>query len=97
MDADSVTIEKISRWAYALKALDADHIGKGGSGADVGTLAKKGVPSLGLRTEGQKYFDYHHSDHDTMDSVNDRELELGAVAMAIMAYVLAQEGVNIQE
>ncbi len=92
VEADSMTVEKIARWAYALKPLEADRVTKGQSGPDLGELVKKGVPCLGLHTEGQKYFDYHHSDHDTMDKVNERELELGAVAMAVMALVLAEEG-----
>ena len=50
------------------------------------------MPTIGLRVEGQRYFDYHHSDSDTIDKVNERELELGAVSLAILSYVLAQEG-----
>jgi hypothetical protein len=42
--------------------------------------------------DSQRYFDYHHSDNDTIDKVNDRELELGAAALAIISYVLAEEG-----
>ena len=38
------------------------------------------------------YFDYHHSDSDTFDKVNERELEMGAAALAILCYVIAQEG-----
>jgi carboxypeptidase Q len=41
----------------------------------------------------QRYFEFHHSANDTIDAVNDRELELGAIAMAIMSYLLAEEGV----
>jgi hypothetical protein len=42
--------------------------------------------------ENQRYFDYHHSDKDTIDKVNPRELELGAIAMAIFGYEIAEEG-----
>jgi hypothetical protein len=35
----------------------------------------------------------HHSAKDVLNAVNSRELELGAIAMAIFAYILAQEGV----
>jgi carboxypeptidase Q len=91
VQADSIKTEKILHWTYALRPLEADRLSKGGSGADIGELAKHGIPSLGLRTDSQKYFDYHHSDLDTIDKVNERELELGAVAVAIMAYMLANE------
>jgi hypothetical protein len=93
VQADSQIVERIARWAYLLRPIEADRIQKGGGGADISELGKKGVPTLGLRVDGQRYFDYHHSDSDTIDKVNERELELGAIALAILSYVLAQEGV----
>ena len=93
VQADSSIIERIAGWAYLLRPIEADRIQKGGGGADISELGKKGVPTLGLRVDGQRYFDYHHSDSDTIDKVNERELELGAIALAILSYVLAQEGV----
>lgn len=93
VESDSLAFPKIARWAYLFDAIDADNIKKGGSGTDVEPLYKMGVPAIGLRVDPHRYFDYHHSDHDTIDKVNERELELGAAAMAILAYVLAQEGI----
>ena len=65
----------------------------GGGGADISVLGRTGVLTIGLNVISHRYFDYHHSASDTIDKVDDRELELGAVALAILAYVLAQEGV----
>jgi hypothetical protein len=90
--ADSVRFERMARWAYLFEEIGADRIFKGGGGADVGPLMRQGVPGIGLVPESQPYFDYHHSDNDTIDKVNERELELGAAALAILCYVLAQEG-----
>ncbi|MBI5214744.1 MAG: M20/M25/M40 family metallo-hydrolase [Ignavibacteriae bacterium] len=92
VSTDSVTFEKIARWAYLFEPVDADRIRKGGGGADISALGRKGVVTIGLRPDNHRYFDYHHSDNDTIDKVNERELELGAAAMAVLAYVLAQEG-----
>lgn len=92
VQTDSLRFEKISRWAYLFESIGADKIQKGGGGADIGPLARAGVPVIGLTPERQRYFDYHHSDSDTIDKVNERELELGAEALAILTYVLAQEG-----
>ena len=92
VQADSLVVEKIARWSYLLQPIDADRILKGGGGADISELGKKGVPLLGLHVDGQRYFDYHHSTSDTIDKVNERELELGAITLSIMSYVLAQEG-----
>lgn len=90
--ADSLTVAKIVRWSYLFEPIGADRITRGGGGVDIAPLQQKGVPTIGLRVDGQRYFDYHHSDHDTIDKVNERELELGAIAMAILSYVLAEEG-----
>lgn len=93
VDADSLVIPKIAQWAYALAPLEADKIVKGHGGADISELKKQGVPTIGLRPDWHRYFDYHHSDLDTIDKVNERELEAGAIAMAVMSYVLAEEGI----
>jgi hypothetical protein len=47
----------------------------------------------GLIPDAQRYFDVHHSANDVLAAVNPRELELGAIALAIIAFVLAQEGI----
>ena len=92
VSTDSVRFEKIKKFSGALEEIGADRIQKGGGGADISPLAEVGVPMIGLIPETQRYFDYHHSDKDTIDKVNPRELELGAVAIAIFAYEIAQEG-----
>ena len=93
VEADSITLPKIAQWAYVLAPIEADKIVKGHGGADISELKKLGVPVLGLRPDWHRYFDYHHSDQDTIDKVNERELETGSIAMAIMSYVLAEEGI----
>jgi carboxypeptidase Q len=95
VEADSVTFGEIAHWADLLKPIDADRIRKGGGGADISALGKRGVPLAGLSVDPQRYFDYHHSDNDTIDKVNERELELGAVAIAILSYVVAEEGLDV--
>ena len=92
VSTDSARFEKIKKFSVALEEIGADRIQKGGGGADISPLAEAGVPMIGLMPENQRYFDYHHSDKDTIDKVNPRELELGAVAIAIFAYEIAQEG-----
>jgi hypothetical protein len=64
----------------------------GGGGVDIGPLGNQGTLLIGLVPESQRYFDVHHSGKDTLETVNPRELELGAVALALFAFVLSEEG-----
>lgn len=60
------------------------------SGTDIGPLTGNHLVKAGLRTDSQRYFDYHHAANDTFDSVNKRELELGAATMATLVYLMDQ-------
>ncbi len=60
-----------------------------GGGADIGPLMEEGVPGLGLSVDGSRYFWYHHTDADTIDKLDPREMSLCVAAMAVMAYVVA--------
>jgi carboxypeptidase Q len=61
-------------------------------GADISPLKKLGIPLAGLLPDSQRYFDLHHTDNDTFDKVNYRELELGAVALAQFIYLIDSHG-----
>ena len=41
---------------------------------------------LGLRPNSQKYFDYHHTQIDTFENVNKRELELGSSIKVVLVF-----------
>ena len=70
----------------------ADRFELGGSGADIGLLRDNKVVLSGLRTDSQRYFNFHHAANDTFDAINKRELELGAAAMASLVYLVDQYG-----
>jgi hypothetical protein len=59
---------------------------------DVNATVQQGAAGFGLDVENQRYFDYHHSDNDTIDKVNPRELELGAIVEALWCYLISEEG-----
>jgi hypothetical protein len=44
-----------------------------------------------LMVDGQRYFDFHHTDNDRFENVNKRELELGAASMASLVYFIDQK------
>ena len=91
-DADGVkqpALEKLRQIARLLEAIGAGEIRDGGGGADIGPIMREGVPGLGLRTSGERYFHWHHSPADTLDKVNPEDIQKQVAAMAVMAYVLA--------
>jgi len=92
ISADSIKFGKLAQYASLLDVVGAGKITAGGGGADIGPLKPFGTALIGLSPESQRYFDYHHSNHDTIDKVHPRELELGAIAMAILSWAIAQDG-----
>jgi hypothetical protein len=60
-----------------------------GGGADISMLAESGVPLTGFLPDPQRYFDYHHSRNDVLAAVHPRELQLGAISLASMAWLAA--------
>ncbi len=76
--------------AAPLAGIAADDVTAGGGGADISSMGDAGVPLLGLKTDGTHYFDIHHTMADTLDKVDPHELAMGATAMAVMAWQLAE-------
>ena len=72
-----------------LEGIGTGRITRGGGGADIGPIMREGVPGMGLDVDGTRYFWYHHTDADTIDKLDPREMGLCVAAMAVMAYVVA--------
>ena len=72
-----------------LSRYDLGKIVQGGGGADISPLGPSGVPLMSLRSADHRYFDVHHSAKDTIEQVHPRELSLGAGALAICAFAVA--------
>ena len=81
--------------ADLLDPIGAGKITKWGRAADVAPLNDQGVPVMSLNVEGSKYFWYHHTNADTFDKVDYREFNNCIVAMAIMAYVIADMDIRL--
>ena len=75
--------------AKLLAGIDADDIGANGGGSDIGPVMREGVIGASLDVDGAHYFDIHHTQADTLDKVNPRELALCVATMAVMAYTVA--------
>ena len=73
-----------------LEGINAATISRGGGGTDINPLTLAGVPSFGLRTVGEHYFDWHHSNADTFDKVDPHDFRLNIAALAALSYTLAE-------
>ncbi|MEN3328864.1 MAG: hypothetical protein V7638_3671 [Acidobacteriota bacterium] len=82
--------------AKLLSGIGADQIAADGGGADIGPMMREGVIGASLDVDGTHYFDIHHTQADTLDKVNPRELALCVATMAVMAYTVADlpEGIT---
>jgi carboxypeptidase Q len=80
----------ISKAAPLLEPIGANDISEGGGGADIGPIMREGVPGMGLRVDGSRYFWYHHTAADTIDKLDEEEYQKSIAAMAIMAYIAAE-------
>ncbi len=85
--------EKAFRWQTLLAPYGASEFTRGGGGADIGPLNRtQATPVAGLQPDSQRYFDLHHARNDVFEAVNKRELELGAVNMAALIYLVDKYG-----
>lgn len=84
--------DKLIGWKELFAPYDIYQFKTGGGGADISPLRTQDVPTIGYIPDSQRYFKYHHTSIDTFETVNQRELELGAAAMAAMVYLIDQYG-----
>lgn len=91
MPADK--LEKVRQWLPLFVPYGVYEFNAGGGGADIGPLNRTlGTPVAGLVPDSQRYFDIHHARSDVFEAVNKRELELGAVNMAALIYLIDKYG-----
>ncbi len=83
-------VEAVRALAGRLLGIGAADVRSGGGGTDISPLRKAGVPSLSLRQDTTYYFDWHHTDADTLDKVDPEDLARNVAAMAWMAWSLAE-------
>ena len=86
---DAASLEVLKQIGKLLDRVGAGEITSGGGGSDIAPLLRDGVPGLSERTVGTHYFDWHHSEADTLDKVNLEDFRKNMAAMAVMGYVLA--------
>ena len=86
--------QKVSQWKPLIAPYGCSEFNRGGGGADIGPL-RRAFPTTalaGLSPDSQRYFDIHHARNDVFENVNKRELELGAINMAALIYLIDKYG-----
>jgi len=86
---DQPSQDMLKQIAKLLDRIGAGEITGGGGGSDISPLMRDGVPGLAERTVGTHYFDWHHTETDTLDKVNPEEFRKNVAALAVMGYALA--------
>jgi hypothetical protein len=88
--------QKVLQWKPLIAPYGCSEFNRGGGGADIGPL-RRVIPTIalaGLSPDSQRYFDVHHARNDVFEAVNKRELELGAINMAALIYLVDKYGLT---
>ena len=86
-------VAKMQAWLPLFDKNTISYITVGGGGADIGPLkTNQKTPVCSFNGDSQRYFDLHHTNNDTFDKVNRRELELGTASIASLLYLVDKYG-----
>ncbi|MDA3616010.1 M20/M25/M40 family metallo-hydrolase [Polluticaenibacter yanchengensis] len=84
---------KIKQWQPLFYPFGIYDINYDGGGADINPLKESGTVISGIEPNSQRYFDLHHTKNDVFEAVNKRELELGAIGMTLMCWLISEHGI----
>ncbi|MDT8438629.1 MAG: M20/M25/M40 family metallo-hydrolase [Wenzhouxiangellaceae bacterium] len=62
-------------------------------GPDFIPISALGAAAVDLRQDGTRYFDYHHTENDTLDKIDPSEMRQNVAAYAMLAWLAAQSPV----
>ncbi len=86
-------LAKVRTWLPLFLPYGVYQFTMGGGGSDIGPLHQVlKTPVAGLFPDGNRYFDLHHAPNDVFENVNKRELELGAINMTALIYLVDKYG-----
>ena len=73
----------------SLNPINATRMTLSDEGSDIDTLMAEGVPGSSLDNANEKYFDFHHSNGDTMTVEDSHTLDLCTAVWAVTSYAFA--------
>ncbi len=91
-EANNDQLKKINSWQNYFKPYQSDAFSQVNKKSIISPLRGNKTVLSYLRTDSQRYFDYHNAATDVFQAVNKRELELGAASIASLIYLVDQNG-----
>jgi carboxypeptidase Q len=92
LDMSEEKRNKVISWKPLFIEYGVYDIAAGGGGSDIAPLKEIGTALAGLSPDSQRYFDLHHAITDNFEAVSKRELDLGAVNMAALIWMVSEYG-----
>lgn len=88
LEMDNEKRKQIQSWADLFLPYGIYDFKNTYSGTDLYPLHDLGIPTAELVPDSQRYFDIHHTEEDTFEKVNRRELLLGASTLTQIIYMI---------
>ena len=79
--------ERILKWKPYFQPYNINLFKRDNIRTDFRLLNNDALVLSGLKTDSQRYFIYHHSEIDTFETINKRELEIGSATMAALIFL----------
>ena len=89
-------IKELSKYLHPLGVeLSFDNDAKAQS--DMSLLSNAGMPSMNFSPDALAYFDYHHTENDTLDKINRDDIKQNTAIYTLFAYFAAQSGIDFRK
>jgi Iap family predicted aminopeptidase len=89
VSGNDAALERVRAITAPLAAIGAAEVTAGGGGSDIGPITRLGVPGISPRTAGGRYFEWHHTDADTLDKIAPEDFRKHVAGLAVLVYGLA--------
>nr|WP_241242335.1 M20/M25/M40 family metallo-hydrolase [Thalassotalea sp. G2M2-11] len=65
--------------------------------SDMGMLSAAGMPSMNFAPDGSRYFDYHHTENDTLDKIEVDALKQATTVYTLFSYFAANAEIDFRK
>ncbi len=65
--------------------------------SDMSVLGKAGMPAINFHPDGSTYFDYHHTENDTLDKVNTEAMKFNTAIFTLFSYIAMESNIDFRQ